>query len=135
MDEQRTASRSPVPGGMVVGAADLGSGRSERDAQSQVVDRRIVAQRGAALHAQRVRALAPVIRDATLREIENGSGPTPPWQLGRPFDALAAAHAITLRVINMEQHQDEMAAELAQIVRDALAEHVPVHVGTYKATA
>lgn len=43
--------------------------------------------------------------------------------------------AITLRVINMEQHQDEMAAELAQIVRDALAEQVPVHVGTYKAAA
>lgn len=38
---------------------------------------------------------------------------------------------INLRVVNLEKHTEEMATELAQIVRDALADEVPVHLGTY----
>ncbi|MFD6269548.1 cytochrome P450 [Nocardia asteroides] len=106
----------PNPIEPMVGAASLilSAGTRHR------ADRAVLAP---ALHAQRVRALAPVIRDATLREIENGSGPTPSWRLGRPFDALAAAHAITLRVIlaAMFGADTDRAPEYAGAVTDFLA--------------
>lgn len=39
--------------------------------------------------------------------------------------------AITLRIVKAEQHAEEMAGELAQLVRDAIGEAMPVLVGTY----
>lgn len=42
---------------------------------------------------------------------------------------------ITLRVQNKEKHEEEMAAELAQLVRDAIGDGMPVMVGTYAAAA
>jgi uncharacterized protein YfdQ (DUF2303 family) len=41
---------------------------------------------------------------------------------------------LTLRVINPEQHDEEMADELANLVRGALAS-IPVHIGSYTARA
>lgn len=38
---------------------------------------------------------------------------------------------LTLRIINHEQHAEEMAAELADLVRAALQDQLPVLVGTY----
>ena len=44
--------------------------------------------------------------------------------------------AITLRVVKAEEHQEEMAAELASRVTEALADtSVPVHLGSYQAKA
>ncbi len=37
---------------------------------------------------------------------------------------------IQLRVINLEKHQEEMAAEMANLVRDAVSD-MPVHIGSY----
>ncbi len=42
-----------------------------------------------------------------------------------------AAPAIALRVINAEQHDEEMAAELAQLVTAAVGDAAPVLVGSY----
>lgn len=82
----------PNPIEPMVGAASLilSSGARHR------TDRALLAP---ALHGPRVRALAGVIRDATLREIEIGSGTAGSWQVGSRIDALAAARSITLRVI------------------------------------
>lgn len=42
---------------------------------------------------------------------------------------------VSLRIVKAEQHQEEMAEELAQLVRDELAsKNMPVHLGTYKAS-
>jgi uncharacterized protein YfdQ (DUF2303 family) len=43
--------------------------------------------------------------------------------------------AITLRVVNQEQHNEEMALELASLVRGALQDSIPVLVGSYGAGA
>ncbi len=44
--------------------------------------------------------------------------------------------AIVLRIVNKEQHEEEMAAELAELVASSLdASGVPVMVGKYQATA
>lgn len=43
--------------------------------------------------------------------------------------------AVTLRIVNAEQHAEEMAAELAELVRSVLGGVVPVALGTYKAAA
>ncbi|GGN88039.1 cytochrome P450 [Nocardia rhizosphaerihabitans] len=80
----------PNPIEPMVGAASLILSSGERHR----TDRALLAP---ALHAQRVRALAPVIRDATLREIDGR--PAGSWQVGSRIDGLAAAHSITLRVI------------------------------------
>lgn len=42
---------------------------------------------------------------------------------------------VTLRVVNQEQHDEEMAAELAALVREALQGELPVLVGAYAAAA
>lgn len=39
--------------------------------------------------------------------------------------------ALTLRIINLEHHKEQMAAELAQLVQEEFTD-VPVHIGTYK---
>lgn len=39
--------------------------------------------------------------------------------------------SIVLRVINLEQHKEDMADELSQLVADAFTEKLPVHIGTY----
>lgn len=46
-----------------------------------------------------------------------------------------AAPAIALRVINAEQHDEEMAAELAQLVTAAIGDAAPVLVGAYSVAA
>ncbi|WP_342801348.1 cytochrome P450 [Nocardia sp. No.11] len=82
----------PNPIEPMVGAASLilSSGARHR------TDRALLAP---ALHGPRVRALAGVIRAATLREIETGCGTAGSWQVGGRIDALAAARSMTLRVI------------------------------------
>lgn len=40
--------------------------------------------------------------------------------------------ALTLRIVKVEQHAEEMAQELAQLVRDAIGSAMPVHLGTYQ---
>ena len=42
---------------------------------------------------------------------------------------------IVLRAVNMEQHRDDMAAELASLVEGEFAQALPVHIGTYKPKA
>ncbi|MFJ2666035.1 cytochrome P450 [Nocardia fluminea] len=80
----------PNPIEPMVGAASLilSSGTRHR------TDRALLAP---ALHGARVRLLGKVIREATLNEIHRGANG--PWQVGTRIDALAAARAITLRVI------------------------------------
>lgn len=82
----------PNPIEPMVGAASLilSSGPRHR------ADRALLAP---ALHGARVRELGEVIRAATLREVDIGCGAAGPWRPGVRIDALAAARAITLRVI------------------------------------
>ncbi|MFC4123899.1 cytochrome P450 [Nocardia rhizosphaerae] len=86
--------RPPAPNPIepMVGAASLilSSGSRHR------ADRALLAP---SMHGPRVRALAGVIRDAALGELESGSGPTGPWRPGTRIDALTVARSITLRVI------------------------------------
>ncbi|GEM32232.1 cytochrome P450 [Nocardia neocaledoniensis NBRC 108232] len=88
------AVRPPGPNPIepMVGAASLilSSGARHR------TDRTLLAP---ALHGARTKELAGVIREATLAEIESGSGATGPWRVGTTFDALSAARSITQRVI------------------------------------
>lgn len=42
---------------------------------------------------------------------------------------------LNLRVVNQEKHAEEMAAELAQLVRDAIGDELPVLVGAYAVAA
>lgn len=82
----------PNPIEPMVGAASLilSSGSRHR------TDRALLAP---ALHGARTKELAGVIREATLAELESGSGATGPWRIGSTIDALAAARSITQRVI------------------------------------
>ncbi|WP_240505144.1 cytochrome P450 [Nocardia mangyaensis] len=82
----------PNPIEPMVGAASLilSSGPRHR------ADRALLAP---ALHGARVRELGEIIRAATLREVDIGCGAAGSWQPGGRIDALAAARAITLRVI------------------------------------
>ncbi|MFD5175678.1 cytochrome P450 [Nocardia sp. NPDC058379] len=106
----------PNPIEPMVGAASLilSSGARHR------TDRALLAP---ALHGPRVRALAGVIRDATLREIEHGCGTAGSWQVGSRIDALDAARSITLRVILAAVYGPEVdrAPEYAGAVTDFLA--------------
>ncbi|MET9212689.1 MULTISPECIES: cytochrome P450 [unclassified Nocardia] len=106
----------PNPIEPMVGAASLilSSGARHR------TDRALLAP---ALHGPRVRALAGVIRDATLREIEHGCGTAGSWQVGSRIDALDAARFITLRVILAAVYGPEVdrAPEYAGAVTDFLA--------------
>lgn len=61
-------------------------------------------------------ALRPFV--SRLGVITGGTGPT-----------------LTLRLINHEQHKEEMAAELAALVNSAMKGNLPVHIGTYSAKA
>lgn len=45
------------------------------------------------------------------------------------------APSITLRIANAERHAEEMATELANLVREAIGDDTPVMVGTYSAKA
>lgn len=41
--------------------------------------------------------------------------------------------ALTLRLINLQTHQEGMASELSELVSTAIADSMPVHIGTYAA--
>lgn len=43
------------------------------------------------------------------------------------------APSLKLRIVNKEQHDEELGQELAQKVRDAIGDAAPVHLGTYSA--
>ncbi|MBC7304831.1 MAG: cytochrome P450 [Nocardia sp.] len=106
----------PNPIEPMVGAASLilSSGPRHR------ADRALLAP---ALHGGRVRQLGEVIRAATLREVESGCGTASSWQLGGRIDALAAARAITLRVILTAAFgtDGDRGDEYAGVVADFLA--------------
>jgi uncharacterized protein YfdQ (DUF2303 family) len=42
---------------------------------------------------------------------------------------------LNLRIINLDHHKEQMAAELAQLVQDEFTDGLPVHIGTYKRSA
>ncbi|MFD3744608.1 cytochrome P450 [Nocardia sp. NPDC058633] len=104
----------PNPIEPMVGAASLilSAGTRHR------TDRALLAP---ALHGARVRALGTVIRDATREEIHGGA--SGPWRLGARIDALAAARAITLRVILAAVFgpDPDRAADYGGVVTDFLA--------------
>ena len=39
---------------------------------------------------------------------------------------------LNMRIVNLDFHKEQMAAELAQLVQDEFTEGLPVHIGTYK---
>jgi uncharacterized protein YfdQ (DUF2303 family) len=45
----------------------------------------------------------------------------------------SAAPSLTLRIIKLEEHEERMAEELAEIVGDAVKDSIPVVIGTYQA--
>lgn len=103
----------PNPIEPMVGAASLilSSGTRHR------TDRALLAP---ALHGAKVRSLGEVIRNATLHEIRCGTAG--PWAVGTRIDSLAAARAITLRVIlaAVFGFGSDRAAEYGGVVTDFL---------------